>query len=185
MGSQTKSSQLSGDLERSLKAKNVHPFGAIEQVCGPELLLGLPIDRIARAIHEAYLAKHPPAPGVAPTPSQLPWDRLPEEFKQANRAQADHIDVKLRAISCERIPFEAGALNIHAVSAAAIEEVTLKPGQTKPISVEVIMNNSAGIFQLDELLKRKLENSSIAPYVQVLATIQGPTEQHLFEVYSL
>ncbi len=84
-----------------------------------------------------------------------------------------------------RIPFEAGALNIHAVSAAAIEEVTLKPGQTKPISVEVIMNNSAGIFQLDELLKRKLESSSIAPYVQVLATIQGDSEQHLFEVYSL
>jgi len=84
-----------------------------------------------------------------------------------------------------RIPFEAGALNIHAVSAAAIEEVILKPGEKKPIAVEVIMNNSAGIFQVDELLKRKLENSSIAQYVQVLATIGGNTEKHLLEVYSL
>jgi len=84
-----------------------------------------------------------------------------------------------------RIPFEAGALNIHAVSAAAIEEVILKPGKDRPISVEVRMNNSAGIFQLDELLKRKLVNSSIAPYVQVLAKIEGEAEKHLLEVYSL
>ncbi len=84
-----------------------------------------------------------------------------------------------------RIPFEAGALNIHAVSAAAVEEVILKAGVTKPISVEIRMNNSAGIFQLDELLKRKLTNSTLAPYVQVLATIQGETEKHLLEVYSL
>ena len=84
-----------------------------------------------------------------------------------------------------RIPFEAGALNIHAVSAAAIERVSLKPGKTKPISVEVAMNNSAGVFQLDELLKRKLIHSSIAPYVEVLASIQGDTEKHLLQVYSL
>jgi len=84
-----------------------------------------------------------------------------------------------------RIPFEAGALNIHAVSAAAIEEVILKRGEAKPVSVEVRMNNSAGIFQLDELLKRKLANSSIASYVQVLATIQTDTEKHLLQVYSL
>jgi metal-dependent HD superfamily phosphatase/phosphodiesterase len=83
-----------------------------------------------------------------------------------------------------RIPFEAGAVNIHAVSAAAIEAVTLGAGDTKPIRVEVLMNNPAGIFQLDELLKAKLQNSSIAPYVQILATIARDTEQHLLE-YSL
>ena len=84
-----------------------------------------------------------------------------------------------------RIPFEAGALNIHAVSAAAVEEVVLKRGETKPIRVEVIMNNSAGVFQLDELLKRKLQHSTIARYVEVFATIRGDTEKHLLEVYSL
>jgi metal-dependent HD superfamily phosphatase/phosphodiesterase len=83
-----------------------------------------------------------------------------------------------------RIPFEAGAVNIHAVSAAAVEEVTLGSGDTKPIRVEVLMSNPAGIFQLDELLKRKLQNSSIAPYVQVLATIAPDSEQHVLE-YSL
>ncbi len=84
-----------------------------------------------------------------------------------------------------RIPFEAGALNIHAVSAAAIEEVTLRAGEAKPIRVEVAMNNSAGIFQLDELLRRKLMNSSIAGYVEVVATIAGETERPLFVDYKL
>jgi hypothetical protein len=81
-----------------------------------------------------------------------------------------------------RIPFEAGALNIHAVSAAAIEQVSLGAGETTPIRVEVLMNNPAGIFQMDELLKRKLQNSSIVQYVQVLATIaRADGEQHLLE----
>jgi uncharacterized protein len=84
-----------------------------------------------------------------------------------------------------RIPFEAGALNIHAVSAAAIEQVVLEPGEHKPISVHITMNNSAGIFQLDELLKRKLENSTIAPYVEVFAAITADTDKHLFKFYSL
>ncbi|MDI7274369.1 MAG: HD domain-containing protein [Anaerolineae bacterium] len=84
-----------------------------------------------------------------------------------------------------RIPFEAGALNIHAVSAAAIEGIRLMPGATKPIRVEVVMNNSAGIFQLDELLRRKLRSSSIAPYVQVVAAIETDTERHLVAEYEL
>lgn len=83
-----------------------------------------------------------------------------------------------------RIPFEAGAINIHAVSAAAIEHVNLSAGETTPIQVEVLMSNPAGIFQLDELLKRKLENSSIAPYVHVVATISTEAGQSALE-YSL
>ncbi|MBC7264569.1 MAG: phosphohydrolase [Chloroflexi bacterium] len=84
-----------------------------------------------------------------------------------------------------RIPFEAGVVNIHSVSAAAIDHIELKKGETRPIRIEVQMNNSAGIFQLDELLKNKLERSSIAPYVEVVARIEGEVEKHLIEVYSL
>lgn len=47
------------------------------------------------------------------------------------------------------------------------------------------MNNSAGIFQVDELLKRKLRGSSIAPYVRVLARIEGETDKHILEFYSI
>jgi metal-dependent HD superfamily phosphatase/phosphodiesterase len=84
-----------------------------------------------------------------------------------------------------RIPFAAGSMNIHSVSAAAIDQVSLSKGTVKPVHLEIEMNNSAGIFQLDELLKRKLTNSTIAPYVELSARISGELEKRLVEVYSL
>jgi metal-dependent HD superfamily phosphatase/phosphodiesterase len=84
-----------------------------------------------------------------------------------------------------RIPFEAGQTNIHSVSAMAIDSVALEEGETVPIRVVITMSNSAGIFQVDELLKRKLKNSTIAPYVEVVARIEGETEKRLVEFYSI
>jgi metal-dependent HD superfamily phosphatase/phosphodiesterase len=84
-----------------------------------------------------------------------------------------------------RIPFEAGVTNIHSVSAAAVDRVRIAQGVEKPVRVEIIMSNSAGIFQVDELLKRKLSNSSIAPYVEVVAHIEGEAEKRLMELYTI
>lgn len=95
---------------------------------------------------------------------------------------ADALDM---ASGRSRIPFEAGSINIHSVSAAAIDEVRLLKGEARPIRIEVVMSNSAGIFQLDELLRRKLQNSSIAPYVEVLASIEGEAERRLVPVYQI
>jgi metal-dependent HD superfamily phosphatase/phosphodiesterase len=72
-----------------------------------------------------------------------------------------------------RIPFEAGSVNIHSVSAAAIEGLDILRGETKPVRLRVRMNNSAGIFQLDQLLKEKLSGSGLEPYVEVEAYIEG------------
>src|SRR5262252_5104230 len=44
-----------------------------------------------------------------------------------------------------RIPFERGHVGIHSLSAAAIEEVVITDGASKPIRIEVVMNNSSGI----------------------------------------
>jgi metal-dependent HD superfamily phosphatase/phosphodiesterase len=84
-----------------------------------------------------------------------------------------------------RIPYEMGETSIHTISAAAIDAVHLQAGKEKPIRIEIEMSNSAGVFQVDELLKRKLRNSSIAPYVEVIAHIEGETEKRLLEFYSL
>lgn len=84
-----------------------------------------------------------------------------------------------------RIPFEAGAVNIHSVSAAAIDQVVLSAGATKPVHIEVQMNNSAGIFQIDELLKRKIGTSTLGPYVEIVARVEGEMEKRLIQVYSL
>jgi uncharacterized protein len=84
-----------------------------------------------------------------------------------------------------RIPFEAGLVNIHSVSALSVDSVTIEKGAERPLRIKVVLNNSAGIFQLDELLKRKLKNSTLAPYVEVEARIEGETEKRLIGVYKL
>ncbi|MFO7918932.1 MAG: HD domain-containing protein [Anaerolineae bacterium] len=84
-----------------------------------------------------------------------------------------------------RIPFEAGEINIHSVSALAVEEVSIEAGKERPVRISIRLRNSAGIFQIDELLKRKLHNSTLTPYVEVTARIEGELEPRLFEIYEL
>jgi metal-dependent HD superfamily phosphatase/phosphodiesterase len=78
-----------------------------------------------------------------------------------------------------RIPFEAGQVNIHSLSAAAIEQVRIGRGETKPVLIEIRMNNSAGIFQVDELLRGKLAASGLATHIEVVARVEAETEQRL------
>ncbi len=84
-----------------------------------------------------------------------------------------------------RIPFEAGKVNIHSLSAAAIEQVEITSGVEKPVHINVRMSNSAGIFQVDDLLKEKLHGSGLERYVEVEATIEGETEKKLVTVFRI
>ncbi len=82
-----------------------------------------------------------------------------------------------------RIPFEAGDMNIHSVSARAVDAVHLRKGKEKPVRLEIVLNNSAGIFQVDELLRGKLHGSSIDRYVEVVARIEGEAEKRIITFY--
>lgn len=84
-----------------------------------------------------------------------------------------------------RIPFEAGVVNIHSLSAASIEQVEIHKGTEKPVHIHVHMSNSAGVFQLDQLLKEKLNRSGLEQYVEVEATIEGETEKRLVRIFRL
>jgi uncharacterized protein len=95
---------------------------------------------------------------------------------------ADALDM---AKGRSRIPFERGSVSIHSLSAAAIEDVTITDGETRPIKIEILMNNSSGIYQVDGLLKAKLKGSGLEPYVEVLAHIDTETERRLVPVYRL
>src|SRR4030095_8077571 len=45
-----------------------------------------------------------------------------------------------------RIPFERGSVSIHSLSAAAIDDVEIKDGEQRPILIEILINNSSGIY---------------------------------------
>jgi uncharacterized protein len=95
---------------------------------------------------------------------------------------ADALDM---AKGRSRIPFERGSVSIHSLSAAAIEDVSIADGETRPIKIEILMNNSSGIYQVDGLLKAKLRGSGLEPYVEVIAHIDTEAEKRLVPIYRL
>jgi metal-dependent HD superfamily phosphatase/phosphodiesterase len=95
---------------------------------------------------------------------------------------ADALDM---AQGRSRIPFERGRVSIHSLSAAAVDEVQILDGEERPIRIEILMNNSSGIYQVDGLLKSKLRGSGLEPYVEVLAHIDTDAEKRLVPVYRL
>lgn len=95
---------------------------------------------------------------------------------------ADALDI---AKGRSRIPFESGSVSIHSVSAAAIEAVRLEAGEKKPVRVVIEMSNSAGVFQLDELFRKKLAGSGLEPHVELEAQVTAAEEKKLLERYSL
>src|SRR6476660_1578883 len=84
-----------------------------------------------------------------------------------------------------RIPFARGSISIHSLSAAAIEDVAIKDGEQRPVLIEITMNNSSGIYQVDSLLKAKLQGSGLEPYVEVVAHIDTEAEKRLVPIYRL
>ena len=95
---------------------------------------------------------------------------------------ADALDM---AKGRSRIPFEHGRVSMHSLSAAAIESVSIEAGESRPVKLEITMNNSSGIFQVDELLKAKLKGSGLEPYVEVIAHIDTEAEKSLVPTYRL
>ncbi len=84
-----------------------------------------------------------------------------------------------------RIPFQAGKIDIHSVSALAIEKVSIQEGEEKPVTIRITMSNSAGIFQIDELLKPRIENSGLQNYIHVVAEITGEKERKIIEKFEI
>ncbi|MGA8217487.1 MAG: HD domain-containing protein [Solirubrobacterales bacterium] len=95
---------------------------------------------------------------------------------------ADALDM---AEGRSRIPVEGGQYGIHALSAAAIDEVRIEAGEERPVKIEIEMNNSAGIFQVDDLLATKLRGTPLEGHVEVVAEVAGETEKRLLPSFRL
>ena len=51
--------------------------------------------------------------------------------------------------------------------------------------VEIEMNNSAGIFQVDDLLATKLRGTPLEGQVEVIAEVKGESEKRLLSGFRL
>jgi uncharacterized protein len=84
-----------------------------------------------------------------------------------------------------RIPLESGQEGIHSISAAAIDEVRISAGEVLPVRIEIEMNNSAGIFQVDDLLATKIRGTPLDGRIEVVAEVRGESEKRLLTGFRL
>ncbi|WP_144919839.1 HD domain-containing protein [Halorubrum salsamenti] len=68
-----------------------------------------------------------------------------------------------------RVPYEEGGRGINTVSSQAIERVSLREGDETPAQVVIRMNNAAGVYQVDSLLKAKIEGSLLEDQIRTIA----------------
>jgi len=63
--------------------------------------------------------------------------------------------------------------------------VRIDAGEERAVRIEVAMNNSSGVFQLDELLATKLRGSGLEDHVEVIARIDAEHEKRLVPVFRI
>jgi metal-dependent HD superfamily phosphatase/phosphodiesterase len=72
-----------------------------------------------------------------------------------------------------RIPYRTGKVDIHSLSALSITKVEIERGRKKPVQILVNMNNPAGVFQIEEVLEKKVKTSGIQDLVNIIALEKG------------
>ncbi len=61
--------------------------------------------------------------------------------------------------------------DIHKYSSRVIQKVNILPGENKPIRILVEMSQSAGFFQVEEVLFTKINISPVKPYIELYAQV--------------
>jgi metal-dependent HD superfamily phosphatase/phosphodiesterase len=72
-----------------------------------------------------------------------------------------------------RIPYRTGKVDIHSLSAISIKKVEIVKGAERPVRITVEMDNPAGVFQIENVMKQKIETSGIQNLVEVVALHRG------------
>lgn len=84
-----------------------------------------------------------------------------------------------------RLPYNSERIDIHSISALAVDEMNIKSSRKKddPIRIEIVMNHTAGIFQVDELLKKKVRGSGIEQYLDIVVYMDKGKGRQLFKQF--
>ncbi|MFP8889382.1 HD domain-containing protein [Natrialbaceae archaeon A-CW2] len=80
-----------------------------------------------------------------------------------------------------RIPYEQGGRGINTLSSQAIDRVSLHEGEGTPVMVEIAMTNAAGVYQVDNLLKAKLNGSGLEDLIRIVAVNTNEKREQLVE----
>lgn len=82
----------------------IHKYNVTSENYTADSIIAGKIDKLAQIIHNDYYSKIKADGHLNPAKeSHREWDYLPEEYKNKNRLQADHIWVKLRSINAKAV----------------------------------------------------------------------------------
>lgn len=83
-----------------------------------------------------------------------------------------------------RIPYKMGKIDIHSVSANAIESVVVEEGKGKPVEIKIVMTTEAGVFQVDDFITEKLEVSGLTKYIDVKSYLKEHGKERIYKDYT-
>lgn len=82
-----------------------------------------------------------------------------------------------------RLAYDLGKHDIHSISALSIETVDIRKGKEKLIEIHVKMSNSAGIYQLQETLGKKVAESPLKDHIEIVAELVHPKSRQELQVF--
>jgi len=82
-----------------------------------------------------------------------------------------------------RLSYDLGKHDIHSISALSIESVDILKGKEKMIDIHVKMSNSAGIYQLQETLGKKVAVSPLRDHIEIIAELAHPKARQELKVF--
>ena len=96
-------------LEGESSFPKIREYGGINPACKASKVVEEDLDHMARLVHDNYLRQRERDRATTPVkewrekPADKPWENLAEIYRADNRNNADHLDVKLRAVGCELV----------------------------------------------------------------------------------
>jgi hypothetical protein len=84
--------------------RRVRAFGRLDEGCCEATLVDTVNERLARAIHAAFVRQRAGEGRSGEDRSMADWAVLNEDLRESNRQQADHVVIKLRTLGCAMVP---------------------------------------------------------------------------------
>ena len=75
-----------------------------------------------------------------------------------------------------RTAYDQGRVSIHTISALSIDMVLIEQGSDLPVVITIHMSNSAGLFQVQEILGPKIAAGPLTPYIEVRIQCTGESD---------
>lgn len=146
--------------------------------------IGNMVHREQHIMHSCYLASQlllPVLPGYTSHPTQMLSEILHCIYSHHDNTQCLTTEAGIVTVAdgCDmaegraRIPYKLGKIDIHSVSALSIKKVIIQKGEEKPLRIEIHMDSRAGIFQVQNVLGKKVSTSGLQGYIEVIGIHRG------------